>query len=208
MAKLLEIRQMADFIRSLDIPIARAANAALLETIVAAKAQAVKNANQNFTGTRDNPKTGNLANAIFEGFEVKKLFAEGFVGVRSKKGNEGTRPYGRIHEYGGQIKPVKAKWLWIPTFGPKSGGELSRWRNMTPSEFVRMMETGDAFLKAHRTGSGWVALVSTGLGTNVVPLFNLVAEANMPARPYVTPAVEQEYEKFPDRIKKHFERGT
>jgi len=211
MAKLLEVRQMAEFIMGLEKPIARAANVALLETVLAAKAKAVRNANENFKGTRDRPKTGNLANAIFEGFELgsSEMSTEGFVGVRSKKGSKGTRPYGRIHEFGGTIRPVKAKYLWIPLFGPKSSGQLGRFRNLTPSEFIRMMEEGDAFMRFSMTGNGWVAVVANEwTGFDVVPVFNLVKEAVMPARPYVMPAVEEEYDKLPDRIKKHFERGT
>ena len=72
-----------------------------------------------------------------------------------------------------------------------------------------MMEEGDAFLRFSMTGTGWVALVSDErTGMRAVPVFHLVSESIIPERPYVRPAVEQEYEKMPARIKKHFERGT
>lgn len=143
MATIRDISEMAAYIGSLNEPILRSANISLVRAVTKAEAQAKRNVTKTFKGTRDRPKSGQLTAAVFSGYEFKRdKAAEGFVGVRSKKGNQGTKPYGRIHEYGGIIRPRKAKYLWIPLFGPKSSGVLGRFNNMNPREFMKkLLET-------------------------------------------------------------------
>lgn len=132
---------MAAYIASLSEPILRSATLSLVKAINKAENHAKRNVTKTFKGSRDRPKTGQLTAAVFSGYEFKKGESpEGFVGVRSKKGAAGTKPYGRIHEFGGIIKPRKAKYLWIPLFGSKSPGMLGNFRNMTPRDFVKKMK--------------------------------------------------------------------
>jgi len=145
MATFRDISEMVNFIREMKTATIRGAAIGQLEATVKAEGFAKKNAQQNFKGTRERPKTGNLMNSIFSGFDRSsgKQFPQGFVGVRSQKGNRGTRPYGRIHEFGGTIKPRKAKFLWIPMVGPKTRGPSGKYRNWTPRDFVRAMKSGE-----------------------------------------------------------------
>lgn len=147
-ATILEFRQMGEFIRGFKSKLKKATARALFRTINAASNLAKKNARNNFKGTRERPKTGALVHAIFPGFTIggqpgRQFIAQSHVGVRSHKGNAGTRPYGRIREYGGKIKPVKAHYLWIPLFGPKTRFPgPHQFHTMTPTEFIREMDKG------------------------------------------------------------------
>lgn len=201
------IRELAGYFRK-ELPhlLRQAAAEALLETTVKAEGRAKRNAARNFTGTSVRPKTGNLLNAIYSAFEMtvrggQRRIGRAFVAVRANKGNAGTRPYGRIQEYGGVVEPKKAKHLWIPLFGPKSRlpGNL---HNMTPRDFVQGMKTKHRSLRFWIINSphGKVAGVSTktagtsssGMTVRDVVLFSLRNRVEIPARPYVTPAIEAE----------------
>lgn len=235
---------MAEYIRKLNEPLLKGANTALLRAVVNATGIAKKNAAKNFKGTRIRPKSGALLASIFSGFEFKiDQAAEGFVGVRSHKGNKGKRPYGRIHEYGGNIKPVKAKNLWLPLFGPKSSGIHGLHRDLTPTEFIKRMKESrggsrSQFFVKHKKVKGdkgktkqqivkkkgnyaifkskaghklaWF-IERTGRGKSAkqkaYALFLLKQRTTIPARPYVTPAVEEAWKRLPDEIKAQLERG-
>lgn len=250
MAKVREIYELADFIRTISGKSRKATMRALLRTATAASAQAKRNARDNFKGSKDRPKQGFLVNAIFAGFTMKgsgesKQLAESFVAVKSRKGNVGTRPYGRIQEYGGEIEPVKAKSLWIPMTGPKSTGDAAPFKNLSPSDFMRNMkaqqkgkQSGFKYRKSGgraKTLKGVVKLARRNLKVRAVKgefaifggmawfvkkigggkrmrekfiaLFALRQRVFIPARPYVRPAVEQEWAKFKERLDKELSRG-
>lgn len=239
--KVREIREMGAWIRAISDKTRKATARALLRTAVAATNRAKLNARDAFKGTADRPKTGALLNSIFAGFTMTgqgddRRIASALVGVRSLKGDRGTRPYGRIHEYGGRIKPVRAKNLWIPQTGPKTSGVESRFRDMSPRDFMA------AFLKARKTGKsghtyktairgakgksifgrrkyqtkamkGTFVILPSGVAGFVqrfgrgksarekfIALFVLRKFVDMPARPYVTPAVEAEFPAFAQRF--------
>jgi hypothetical protein len=190
MARVYEIRELAGVISRIGDTTRRAHIAALIRTVQLGEKLAKINSRNVFKGTRIRPKTGNLMNSIFSGYVLNSSgddIAEGVVGVRSKKGNAGTRPYGRIHEYGGPIVPRKAKNLWIPLLGPKTTGLASPYRNMSPSDFVDAMKR-----------KGPVAIVSLQRSTKsgkvkqkVIAMFALRQHVEMPERPYVRPAVRE-----------------
>lgn len=206
--KVRPIHQLADFFRSeVLVGTRRAAAVALLETTVAAESQAKRGASKTFRGTRDRPKTGNLLNAIFSAFELGTggKLAQGFVAVRSNKGNAGTRPYGRIHEYGGTIVPVKAKNLWIPLFGPKTRlpGDL---HNMTPRDFMELKKNprghvGGISAAILPGGVAGIAVKGKGLRAKFTALFLLRKRVVIPARPYITPAIQAELPKYGARFR-------
>ncbi len=218
--KVLEIRQLQGFIADLRGPITRAAVKATIQTAQNAAAGAQRNAQRNFKGTPDRPKRGFLQNAIFAGYDIQtkagsRYMAEAFVAVRANKGNEGTKPYGRIHEEGGTIKPVHANSLWIPQFGPGSTGDLAQFKNMTPTLFMAAMQgktlksgliAGFAILGGAAGFFKWVA----GKGKTVrsrgafkmkfIALFILKKQVTIPARPYIAPSIAFEMPKFKSRF--------
>lgn len=234
MAKIRDFRELGDFLRGLKSPLRRAAARALSKTAVAASNQAKRNTKTQFTGRPGKPKQGFLAAAIFPGFEPagegnNRRIADAFVGVKSQKGNLGTRPYGRIHEYGGPIIPRKAKKLWIPLSARKNLGGLYDLSNMTPSEFMEEKKRKggplDFFILRSKNGgyvagARWVQARKTKVAREVKPfggsspkfktgtklsvksvlLFALKDRVQMPARPYVRPAVEQEWKSYKDRL--------
>lgn len=243
MAKIYEIRELGAVLRAISGKVRRATARALLRVAVKATTAAKRNARNQFKGTRERPKQGFLLNAIFAGFRMtgsgnSKQIAESAVAVRSKKGRSGTKPYGRIHEYGGTIRPVKANYLWLPLFGPKSTGVVGRFRNMTPRDFVKETKrnargkTGFKYRgkKAkgkrprERTMKGEFAIIPSAGGqplasfiqhqgrgksakTLITPLFLLRQKVEMPARPYVTPAVTAEFANFKAVLDFELNRG-
>jgi hypothetical protein len=210
MAKVYEIRELARVINSIADSTRRAETMALVRTVQEAERMAKVNCRNTFTGTRDRPKTGNLMNSIFSGYILSKSgdeIASGVVGVRSRKGRAGTRPYGRIHEYGGTITPKTTKNLWIPLFGPKSSGILGQYRDMTPSDFVqRMRERGggsDRFAIIPGATGGKVAIVQrrgSGVRKSILALFALRKRVDMPERPYIRPAVSEAMKGHKGRV--------
>lgn len=196
MAKVKTLVEMATYIMGLRDATQRGVNIAILEVVNAAAGEAKRNAVANFSGTADRPKTGNLANAIYAGFQELpgNPYWQGFVAVRSNKGRAGTRPYGRIHEYGGKIVPRRAKHLWIPIAGPKSSGVLGQFRDMTPTQFF---DQGGFVLP--RPGGG-VGLLK--VGGAIVPLFVLRKQVVIPERPYVRPAVADAVQRLPELVKR------
>lgn len=141
MAYVRDIRDLANFYRSLTGRLRKATARALLRVAVNATTKAKRNAKDRFKGTAERPRSGNLSNAIFAGFTLggrgeERHIASAMVAVRSQKGDRGTRPYGRIQEYGGPIKPKKAKNLWLPLTGPKTSRIPGNFKNMTPRDFM------------------------------------------------------------------------
>lgn len=173
MAKVYELRQLAQTIRNLHGKVRRATARALIRTVTAAERDAKRNAVANFKGTRDRPKTGILANSVFSAYEKgggkEETIADGFVGVLSRKGDQGTRPYGRQREFGGEIKAKRTKFLWIPLFGPKSrfpGG--FDFKDFTPRDFVSGKKSNNAkgihfWMVAAKSGGGYVAGATVGV---------------------------------------------
>lgn len=212
LARVYEIRELAAVIKRIGDTTRRAEVMALIRTTQEAERLAKLNAQAQFTGTPERPKTGALMNAIFSGYVLtkgKRDIASGVVGVKSRKGRRGTRPYGRIHEYGGEIKPVKAKNLWLPLTGPKSRGLPGRFKNLTPSDFVALMGTKDptarfAIIPGRR---GPVAIVSLRRGRGkgkirdkIIALFALRKSVEMPERPYIRPAIAEALKDHQSRV--------
>jgi len=181
--------QIVEFIKNAKTMFDRAKAKALVRTVLEGERMAKRNAIENFTGRNNRRLSGGLLNAIYSSVVVENGDPAGFVGVRNI-------PYARIHEYGsaglpgGVIRPKKAKKLWIPNH-PIAG-------RMTPREFVNLMKGDprryDIFGHATQIAARW-----TG-GYNIVdgeerkvwsPIFWLVNRSKIPARPYLTPAVEK-----------------
>jgi phage gpG-like protein len=97
-------------------------------------------------------------------------------------------PYAAIHEYGGEIEPVNAKWLTIPA-APSVVGK--RAREFPDLKFVRFSPT----LAALVFGESWGFRDQPGddAEDDEIPVaFWLKKLVRIPARPYLRPAADAE----------------
>ncbi len=121
---------------------------------------------------------GNLRNSIdFEVMPEKQL-------ARILANTE----YAAIQELGGEIKPVMKKALTIPIH-PSA-------KNKQASDF-------DDLFMIKKDGLHPILARKTPGGRKIIPMFLLVSKVNMPAQPYLRPAV---YENL-DKITEIFARG-
>ena len=114
-------------------------------------------------------RTGNLGKSITQ--EVK----DGGAGVI--EGRIGpTMIYGRIHEMGGLVSPVRRKYLAIPLDAAKTKAGVAR---------GGPLDYADTFVAKTRSGK---LLIMQRQGKGAVPLFALVSQVRIPARPYLAPS--------------------
>jgi phage gpG-like protein len=130
---------------------------------------------------------GTLADSITHKIlKVAGLAVTGVVGT--------NLAYAAIHEFGGTITPKNANWLTIPFAGVKG-----RARDYDNTFFA--WSKNKHLILFQRVGKD-----------EVIPLFVLVKESEVPARPYLNPALEQNREIITQRIgealKRSLERVT
>lgn len=213
--KVLDVVEMARWIQSTRTPMRRGAMRAMLEATNyaynKAKQYAMHLGALQGNAAKFNPsertRTGRLVNSIIMGFDreaAEGLYLDragvykpvGWVGVAMPTG----KGYGAIHEYGGIIKPVKAKNLWIP-FSPLA-------KKLTPTQFMEMMrrKPRGAFIK---DGMALMAdgPIIKGKKPSWQVVYLLLKEVRIPARPYVTPAVDEANKMLPDFLKKRVEEA-
>jgi hypothetical protein len=187
-----QLAPLVEFMRNAPDAIARAKGIALANVITMAEAEAKRNSKDpaiwNTRGRYGRTLTGGLLNAIYSGFEKNGENISGYVGVRGI-------PYGRIHEYGGEIKPVNAQHLWVPNYR-KAG-------KMTPREFVQLMKAQPdryaIFGHKNQVAARWTGayqFIGRKKTKTYDILFNLLNKVTIPERPYVTPAIEKAYESI------------
>ena len=163
MATLRDVREMAGWVRGLGDRVERGSAKGVITITQEAERTAKIMTKQQFTGRGGRHKSGNLMNAIKSQFALPaatpkgRPLLQGFIVVRGQKGNEGTKPYGRVHEFGKPsatdptpIKPRKAKWLWLKNYE----GEASAFKDMTPSDFVAGLRSDPAHFKLLFPGKG------------------------------------------------------
>jgi phage gpG-like protein len=156
-----------------------------------AEALAKQNIKRNFTGRNDRTLSGMLLNSTYSGYEYDSKMIEGFLGVKKL-------PYARIHEYGGEIKPVRAQKLWLPVYANTG--------KMTPRDFINLKRNDpDMYLLSDKVAGKWRGY-GNDTDRDLIPLFYLVDEVNMPARPYLTPALEMAAKKYPDRFEHYLKQ--
>jgi len=108
---------------------------------------------------------GNLRNSIdFEVFLSEKK-------VRISANTE----YAAIQELGGEIKPVHAKALTIPIDESAKHTSARDWK--------------DLFVVPANDKHG--AYLARTVNNRLIPMFSLVKRANIPAQPYLRPAVDE-----------------
>lgn len=172
----------------------------LLSLLSHAEAEAKRNAAQQFIGRNGRRLSGRLLNSIYSSVNFDSSNGGLPTGVIGTRGIA----YGRIHEYGGKIEPKKAKHLWLKQWG----GRADRFRRMTPTEFIQEKNANPSEYKIFKSKKNNLIAAYTPAGGDVVPLFVLRSSVTIPARPYLTPAVETALKEFPkgmkDQIRKQF----
>lgn len=97
-------------------------------------------------------------------------------GVNLVIASHGTgNAYAGLQERGGTVRPVRAKWLWIPLDANKTAAGAAR---MTPSQAIA---TGNVFIQWHK---GPIAFLrsKTGRGWKLTPFFVLKKSVTVPPR--------------------------
>jgi len=184
-----EIRDLIDYIKRLDTGISKSTALATLAMSKDTEILAKRNATQQFTGRNGRRLSGQLLNSIFSGVErTGPNTYESFVGTRGI-------PYGAIHEFGGTIKPVRAKNLWIP--------HHANTRRMTPREFMALKRANPSeYFLNDKVAGRWISKNPNRL----MPLFFLTKQSVIPERPYLRPAIEVAMEQFPNRFEQFMKR--
>ncbi len=200
MAKARNIRELTAYMMATRSAVVKGHAAAVIEMTQRAEQIAKANVKKNFPGRGGRTLTGRLLNSVFSGFEVNPGLSlpTGFIGT------QGT-PYGRIHEEGGKITPQKAKHLWVKNYE----GDAKNFKRLTPTQWFMLFQKSARDRKSKqnfkfsftRAGKPWAAGVEEG--DDFTPLFFLRDEVNMPARPFIMPAVREATADYAKTVKKH-----
>jgi phage gpG-like protein len=200
MAETRNIREIVKYVRGLQTMRQKAYTVALIETATFARGAAIKIARTQFIGRNGRKLSGRLSNSIFNSFDIDpgKEYPTAYVGTQGI-------PYGAIHEYGGTIKPKKAKFLWIKQWE----GVPGFLKRITPSEFVNKMKKepdvyGIRDQVAFYFGTKRKVKQSKKSIGKFISLFILRKSVKMPERPYLRPAVEWAVTGFSGRVSKRF----
>jgi phage gpG-like protein len=97
--------------------------------------------------------------------------------------------YAAIHEFGGIIKPKRAKYLAIPLNAVKSSAGIARYK---PMDF-----RGKSFIFKSKKGSLLMAMKQE---KSLELLFALKEEVKIPARPFIFPALGKNREKITEKF--------
>lgn len=149
--------------------------------------------------TNFNVGTGALLNAIPQSKRVREE-GEELVG---EIGAEGV-PYASIQEFGGIIKPTRAKHLWIPDASIRGPDGVAR---MSPKEFFGFPKSKRVFVPLPK--GGLMAGIKENAHTPIQPLFYLKDSVKLKGKPYIRPALEDTKaileDKFGLFLEEHFE---
>lgn len=186
----LPMSALLQHIQNISDAVERGTAKAMVEATEVAYKSAVMNAKTEFNNTPGRVRTGQLMNAIYRGYDPATK--EGFIGVRIA--------YGAIQEFGGTVKPVYAKHLWVKNF-QDIDSQFKRWM---PRDFMSAKARDPAHFKLFKnphTGRLIAAYQANGASPGQTQaLFELVDKVTLPERPYIRPAVQEAYRKLPDII--------
>jgi len=188
----LPMSALVGLIRDMAGGIEKAKAKAVMQTTMEAHDFAVRNAKAYFNNTKGRVRTGQLTNSIYQGYDEAK--AEGFIASRLV--------YARILEYGGTIKPVYAKHLWV-----KNHEAGSRFKRMTPREFMSAKQSDPdhfSIFKNPHTGR-LIAAYNENPGSpgQAMALFTLRDSVTLKSRPYMLPAAQEAMKRMAGHIKKY-----
>lgn len=173
----LQMRFLIQWVAGIKDGVHRALGEAMVSATEVAYKDAVTRAKTQFNNTSGRVRTGGLMNAIYRGFDP--ITGKGFLGVQS--------PYGALQEFGGTVRPVNARHLWVKQWQ----GVPASLRRMTPREWMA----------AHRTDPQHFAFYGRSAvykqGNKAVTMFALADSATIQARPYIRPAVEMAFAQLP-----------
>lgn len=118
--------------------------------------------------------------------------AEGVVGVISAGGeaNGLDVPYARLHEYGGHIEPVNGKYLTIPTDKGLTGPGIARYQSVRHMPYAKWIPI---------QGKDKLRFIVVDKRNDEL-FYYVVTDVDVPARPYLRPALERVVETLPDRM--------
>lgn len=152
---------------------------AILAASLDVEAAAKKNVKEKFGGV------GHLAASInHKILKSKGVPITGVIGT--------NLAYAAIHEHGGTIEPKNAKWLTIPF-----KGVVGKARDYT-----------DTFFQWKKSDEGNTLILYQNVeGGKPIPLFVLVKKSQVPARPYLNPALTANKENVLNKINKAIERS-
>lgn len=152
MPTLRDISEMSAWVRQIPDRIEKGAAKGVIKATTEAERISKQMARIQFTGRNGYRKTGNLMNAIKAQYEMGQPNAsihgrpllQGYIVVRGQKGKyPGTKPYGRVHEFGKPsqtdpepIRPRKAKHLWVKNWE----GDARKFKDLTPTDFFNRMK--------------------------------------------------------------------
>jgi phage gpG-like protein len=128
-------------------------------------------------------------------------------------------PYGAIHEFGGTITAKKAKHLWVKV------DHKGKFKRLTPREFFELRRKEQTRARAKTTGRGGGRrgkrydifrskkgnLIAAEIdqlksGNKIRPLFVLKKSVNIPARPYIQPAIAAAVKDWPKLMARELRR--
>lgn len=188
----IDIAKMSNIIQQTGDLMRKAHYQALLTVTLKADEDAKLNIRKNFTGRRGYTLSGRLLNSIRIKFNKQDDKMDGTIGSYGV-------PYARIHEYGGTIKPVNWKHLWLRL--PATTEKASPWRRLQPSDFYkRAKDKKPGYYYATSKAGNKFAMYrdpdsedneNNGMGTPLFWLRDKSQPVHMPARPYLRPAVKQ-----------------
>lgn len=208
MANARNINMLLKFLKDSQSAVVRGHTIALLETTQKAESMAQQNIRKNFTGRMGRKRTGRLSNGVFTQFSkpgAGDKFASASIGVRGV-------PYAATMEFGDKNrKPVKAQHLWVKT------DYKGKFKSLTPTEFMELRKKakqeakarprrkpGEPF-KSSKTYSIFTSKKGNLIAAEVLrlktkvkirPLFALKDSVDIPARPYLQPAVDKSLKGF------------
>jgi phage gpG-like protein len=188
------VDQLPAYIASLASKTDKAKALALVDFMLIVEASARKNATKQFIGRNQRTLSGLLLSRIFVEIDRSDKEIKGYVGTRGI-------PYGRIHEEGGTIVPVNRKYLWIKSSEHNAKG--SEFRRLTPQEFYdrhKARMPGYFYGRSKRSGKPYAGYSGA---TKTTVLFNLLKKVNIPARPYLSPAVDDNMSHYSRLLNKY-----
>lgn len=139
-------------------------------------------------------RTGALLNSIGAS---KRVYRDADGNVVGEIGSQGI-PYARIHEFGGTIVPKNARALTIPTEENRRPDGLPKYTidDLKRSGIPIFVAKGTLFAVFQRTRRTKGGMMGVGGMGQITPMFLLRSSVNIPARPYLRPAIAANEKKI------------
>ena len=130
--------------------------------------------------------SGNLLGSIQQQPDFKKNL------LKVKDGSFGVK-YAAMQEFGGTIRPVRRKFLTVPFGGDRFFAKR------------RLSQFPDQNISFRRSRNNGPTIVFVKLGAQQIPAYVLRKSVNIPARPFLTPAFDNQRKKVLKFLFKHLQ---